>query len=183
MSSRGLYSLYACSWFPERSYPGAPSRKDLPPTTESTVSRLPPAVSPLSTGSTDKNVLPLWWQLTSVAEGGGGTKTWPFWPSMDRYTDGLPIWLSGKESACSAWDTGDVGWITGSGRSPAGGNYHPLQFSCLWNPRDRRALWATVMGSQRVGLYWVTEHTCTGTPIDKFLSRAASWGARDLLDV
>ena len=70
------------------------------------MSRLPPAVSSLSTGSTDKtnslDVLPLWWQLTSVAEGGGGTKTWPFWSSMDGYTDGLPMWLSGKESACNA---------------------------------------------------------------------------------
>ena len=26
----------------------------------------------------------------------------------------------GKESACNAGDTGDVGWIPGSGRSPGG---------------------------------------------------------------
>ena len=29
----------------------------------------------------------------------------------------LPQWLSGKESACNAEDTGDVGSIPGSGRS------------------------------------------------------------------
>ena len=31
---------------------------------------------------------------------------------------GLPWWLSGKESACNAGDTGDVGSIPGLGRSP-----------------------------------------------------------------
>ena len=31
---------------------------------------------------------------------------------------GLPWWLSGKESACNAGDTGEVGSIPGSGRSP-----------------------------------------------------------------
>ena len=31
---------------------------------------------------------------------------------------GLPWWLSGKESTCSA---GDVGFVTGSGRSPGEG--------------------------------------------------------------
>ena len=38
----------------------------------------------------------------------------------------------GKESACSA---GDLGSITGSGRSPGGGQGNPLQYSCLRNPR------------------------------------------------
>ena len=32
----------------------------------------------------------------------------------------------GKESACSAGDTGDMGSIPGSGRSPGGGNGNPL---------------------------------------------------------
>ena len=39
---------------------------------------------------------------------------------------------------------GDVGLIPGSGRSSGGGNDNPLQYSCLGNPRDRRAWWATV---------------------------------------
>ena len=34
---------------------------------------------------------------------------------------------------------GDAGSITGLGRSPGGGNSSPLQYSCLENPRDRRA--------------------------------------------
>ena len=43
----------------------------------------------------------------------------------------LPQWLSGKESACSAGDTGDVGSIPGLGRSSGEGNSNPLQYSCL----------------------------------------------------
>ena len=41
---------------------------------------------------------------------------------------------------------GDVGLILGSGRSPGGGHGNPLQYSCLENPMDREALWATVHG-------------------------------------
>ena len=44
-------------------------------------------------------------------------------------------------------DAGDVramGLIPGSGRSPGGGHANPLQYSCLQNPMDRGALWATV---------------------------------------
>ena len=38
------------------------------------------------------------------------------------------------------------GSIPGSGRSPGGGHDNPLQFSCLENPMDRGAWWATVHG-------------------------------------
>ena len=50
---------------------------------------------------------------------------------------GLPWWLSGKESACSAEDTGGVGSVPGPGRSPGGVHGSPLQYSCLDNPTDR----------------------------------------------
>ena len=46
-----------------------------------------------------------------------------------------------KASACSA---GDLGSIPGSGRSPGEGNGNPLQHSCLENPMDGGAWWATV---------------------------------------
>ena len=36
--------------------------------------------------------------------------------------------------------------IPGSGRSPGGGNGNPFQYSCLENPMDRGAWWATVHG-------------------------------------
>ena len=43
-------------------------------------------------------------------------------------------------------NAGDMCMIPGSGRSPAGGNGNPLQYSCLGNPMDRGAWWATVHG-------------------------------------
>ena len=46
-----------------------------------------------------------------------------------------------KESACNA---GDLDFIPGSGKSPGEGNGYPLQDSCLENPMDRGAWWATV---------------------------------------
>ena len=41
---------------------------------------------------------------------------------------------------------GDVGLIPESGRSLGEGNGNPLQYSCLGNPTDRGAWWATVHG-------------------------------------
>ena len=43
-------------------------------------------------------------------------------------------------------DAGNAGLIPGSGRSPGGGNGNVLQDSCLDNPMDRGAWWATVPG-------------------------------------
>ena len=45
-----------------------------------------------------------------------------------------------------ACNVGDLGSIPGSGRSPGEGNGNPLQYSCLENPMDGGALWATVPG-------------------------------------
>ena len=46
-------------------------------------------------------------------------------------------------SACIA---GDLGSIPGLGRSPGEENGNPLQYSCLENPMDGGAWWATVHG-------------------------------------
>ena len=40
----------------------------------------------------------------------------------------------------------DAGSIPGLGRPPGGGNGNSLQYSCLENPMDRGAWWATVRG-------------------------------------
>ena len=56
---------------------------------------------------------------------------------------GFPGGSDGKISACNA---GDLGLIPGLGRSPGEGNGYPLQYSCLENPMDRGAWWATVHG-------------------------------------
>ena len=60
-----------------------------------------------------------------------------------RKSWGFPDSSVGKESACSA---GDLGSISGSGRSPEEENGNPLQRSCLENPRDGGAWWAAVYG-------------------------------------
>ena len=43
-------------------------------------------------------------------------------------------------------NAGEVGLIPGSGRSPGEGNGNLLHYSCLGNPVDRGAWWATVHG-------------------------------------
>ena len=43
-------------------------------------------------------------------------------------------------------NTGDTGSTLGLGRSPGEENGNPLQYSCLRNPKDREAWWATVHG-------------------------------------
>ena len=46
---------------------------------------------------------------------------------------GFPGGSDGKESVYNA---GDLGWITGLGRSSGEGNGYPLQYSCLENLTD-----------------------------------------------
>ena len=48
-----------------------------------------------------------------------------------------------KSSPVSA---GYVGSTPGSGRSPGEGSGSPLQYSCLGNPMNRGAWWATIRG-------------------------------------
>ena len=57
----------------------------------------------------------------------------------------------GSDSKASAYNAGDPGSIPGSGRSPGEGNGNPLQYSCLENPMDREAWWATVHGVAKSG--------------------------------
>ena len=57
---------------------------------------------------------------------------------------GLPLWLCSEGSVCSAGAAEDVGSIPGLGRSHGRGHGNPLQYSCLQNPMDRGAWWATV---------------------------------------
>jgi len=54
------------------------------------------------------------------------------------------IALAVKVSPDNAKDVRDAGSISGSGRPPGGGHGNPLQYSCLKNPMDRGAGWATV---------------------------------------
>ena len=53
-------------------------------------------------------------------------------------------------------DTGDVGSVPGSGRSPEEGNGNLLQYSCLENSTDGGVWWATFHGVAELDM---TEHT------------------------
>ena len=62
-----------------------------------------------------------------------------------------------KNLLVSAGNRRDMSLIPGSARSPAVGNGHPLQYSCLENSMDRGAWWPTVHGHKELD---TTEHTC-----------------------
>ena len=53
-----------------------------------------------------------------------------------------------KNPSVREGDIRDVGSVPGLGRSPGEGNGDPLQYSCLENPMDRGAWWATVHGGR-----------------------------------
>ena len=64
----------------------------------------------------------------------------------------------------------DVGSIPESGRFLGGGQDNPLQYSCLENPTDRGAWWATV-------------HRVTESDMAEKLSRHDSVGLRDVREL
>ena len=57
---------------------------------------------------------------------------------------GFPGGVVVKNLPTNAGDTGDMGSVPEMGRAPGRGNGNPFQYSCLENPRDRGAWWATV---------------------------------------
>ena len=52
----------------------------------------------------------------------------------------------GSEVKTSAYNAGDLGLIPGLGGSPGEGKGNPLQYSCLENPMNGGAWWATIHG-------------------------------------
>ena len=69
---------------------------------------------------------------------------------VDHYIQ-YPQWASQvalvvKNPPANVGDMRDAGLIPGLGRSPGGEHGTPLQYSCLENPMDRGAWWATVHG-------------------------------------
>ena len=62
------------------------------------------------------------------------------WP-QGHCSDRLARWLSGNQPACRARDTGVLGSIPGSGRSPGGGHGHPVRYLFLpGESQGRRSL-------------------------------------------
>ena len=65
--------------------------------------------------------------------------------AVHRPALGLSPYSRGKESTCNAGDIpamqgSDTDLVPGLERSPGGGNGHPIQYSCLENPMDKRSL-------------------------------------------
>ena len=82
--------------------------------------------------------------LTGIPnESSSFTSTHILFPHALQYTPKRERGSDRKESACNA---GDLGLIPGSRRSPDEGKGYPLEYSCLENPTDRGAWWATVHG-------------------------------------
>ena len=54
-----------------------------------------------------------------------------------------------SEDKESGFNTGDLGSIPGSGKSPGEGNGNPLQYSCLENCMVRGSWQATVCGATK----------------------------------
>ena len=72
---------------------------------------------------------------------------------------GFPGGTEVKNSPAKAGDARDSDLIPGAGRSPAGRNGSPLQYSCLRNPMDRGAWQAIVLGVPRDGHDLATGHS------------------------
>ena len=75
----------------------------------------------------------------------------------------IQTFSGGAEVKASACNVRHLGSISGSGRCPGEGNGNPLQYSCLENPMDGGAWWATVHESQRVGHDWATSLSLSHT--------------------
>ena len=63
-----------------------------------------------------------------------------------QYSWASQVGLVVKNLPASAGDLRDMSLIPALGRSRGGGNGNPPQYSCLENPMDRGAWWATVHG-------------------------------------
>ena len=74
------------------------------------------------------------------------------------------LWSAGgsvvKNPFANARDSRDVGLIPELGRSPGAGNGNLFQYSCLENPMDRGAWWATVHGVSK-SQTWLSDRACT----------------------
>ena len=78
---------------------------------------------------------------------------------------GLSNGISGKEPACQCRRCRRPTFDPWVGQSPGGGQDSPLQYSCLENPVNREAWWATVHGvaKSQTQLKQLSTHTDTQT--------------------
>ena len=76
---------------------------------------------------------------------------------------GFPGGTSGQEPTCQCRSCRRCGFHPGSGKSPRGGHSHPPQSSCLENPVDGEAWWATAYGVTKscTRLKQLSTHVCS----------------------
>ena len=77
----------------------------------------------------------------------------------EHLISGFPGGIALRNIPANTSDTVGPGSSPASGRSPAGGNGNPLQYSCVENPMDRGTWWATVHGVTESDRTEATEHT------------------------
>ena len=112
--------------------------------------RIPPSIRVFSNESTLHMRWPKYWSFS-----------FSIIPSKYSFIRGFPGGTNSKESACQ-WRThkrhGFDPWVW---KIPRGGNGNPLQYSCLENPMDRGAWWATVHRGTKsqTKLKWLSMHT------------------------
>ena len=72
-----------------------------------------------------------------------------------------------KNLSANAGDIRDLSSISGLERDPEEGNDNPLQYSCLENPMDRGAWWATFQGATKspTRLKQLSTHTKDASPV------------------
>ena len=76
-----------------------------------------------------------------------GVLTQRSFPGSDRSLSNVTeVALVVKNLPANSGDRRDTDSIPGLGKSPGEENGKPLQYSCLENPMDREACWATVCG-------------------------------------
>ena len=91
------------------------------------------------------------WKIPWTEESGGLQSMWSqeldTTEQLNHQHHGLrasQVVLVVKNPLANIGDIRDMGSISGWGRSPARGHGNSLQYSCLGNPMDRGAWWATV---------------------------------------
>ena len=82
------------------------------------------------------------------------------------YSKWLPSLLSSKEPTCQCRRCERCGFDPWVGKIPAVGNGNPLQYSCLGNPMDRGAWWATVHSITKCRT-WLSDQARTHTHIQR----------------
>ena len=80
---------------------------------------------------------------------------------VKKLLSGSQVALAVKNPPANAEDIRDVESTPGSEISPGGQHGNPLQYSCLENPMNRGAWWATVHRIAELDMTEVTWHACT----------------------